>query len=334
MKPRQRRLEYERVYSGEFSTLEHARMTVAAGSADDALQIEFEALTNAFEKLLRQAVRLTSTGDKIEQQLVEVQRMLSQKVKQVEGLNRDLQRLNHEKTEFLELLSHDLRSPLSAVLTVLTLLRREREELTASKVDDLLEISMHSIENATNLIETILEASRVDSGNVNVHLGPCHLGSLMVVTMDQLRVLAERKNITLDTPEALPDLCALADPYAVGRILDNLLSNAVKYTPIGKRVWMRLLRLGDEIVCEVGDEGPGLSEEELSRLFRKYQRLSPQPTGKESSVGLGLAIAKGLAEQMNARLWCESVLGEGCRFYLALPVYKEKADPDEEKASA
>lgn len=318
-----KRLEYERIFSGEFSVLEHARMTMGTPQDPEVLQIEYQALAGAFEKLLRQAVRLTSTGDKIEQKLLQTQQNLNDKVAQVQALNRDLQRVNAEKTEFLEILSHDLRSPLTAVLTVLGLLHRERAELPADKVDELLENSTQSIENATDLIETILEASRIESGHVEVELGPCKLDSLVQVHVKMALPAAAKKNIQVEVPDAYPAETVMADPQAVARILDNLLSNAVKYTPPGKRVWVNLVREGNEVRCEVGDTGPGLTEDDMALLFQKYRRLSSRPTGRETSTGLGLAIAKGLAERMNARLWCESVYGQGCRFNLALPVYNE-----------
>ncbi len=320
MKPGTRRLEYERIYQTEFLVLERARATDRTQLDPTELRREFGSLTHAFERLLRQAVRLTYTGDKIEQQLLDVQQNLNAKIQEIEALNKDLHQLNNEKTEFLEILSHDLRSPLSAVLTVLSLLRTEGHDLAPETVDELLATSMESIDGATSLIENILEASQVELGQVYTELSSLDVVALLGKLVQRYQPMAAAKQITLEPPATSGTIMAWTDEQSFSRILDNLLTNAIKYTPLGRRVWVSLSVQDHEVTCEVGDEGPGISADDQAKLFQKYQRLSARPTGKETSIGLGLAIAKGLAEQIGACLWCESKLGQGSRFCLALPL--------------
>jgi signal transduction histidine kinase len=115
-----------------------------------------------------------------------------------------------------------------------------------------------------------------------------------------------------------------ADMQSLRQILDNLISNAVKYSPQWKNVWVRVMTRTDETGrkfgrVEVQDEGPGISEADQQKLFRKFSRLTAQPTAGENSTGLGLSIVKKLVEMQHGSVWCESVLGKGATFILELP---------------
>ena len=114
------------------------------------------------------------------------------------------------------------------------------------------------------------------------------------------------------------------DRVAVAAVLDNLLSNAVKYSQPGKLVEVEVRGERDSAVCNIRDQGPGLSPEDQNKLFNKGVRLTPKPTGGESSMGYGLAVAKELIEKMGGQIWCESVLGQGSCFSIRVPAYEEQ----------
>jgi two-component system, sensor histidine kinase and response regulator len=113
------------------------------------------------------------------------------------------------------------------------------------------------------------------------------------------------------------------DRVAVAAVLDNLLSNAVKYSQPGKLIEVEVRGERNTAVCNVRDQGPGLSPEDQKKLFNKGVRLTPKPTGGESSMGYGLAVAKELIEKMSGEIWCESVLGQGSCFTIRIPAYEE-----------
>jgi len=115
------------------------------------------------------------------------------------------------------------------------------------------------------------------------------------------------------------------DRVAVAAVLDNLLSNAIKYSPPGKHIWIQVRRDRDSVVCSVQDEGPGLSQEEQTRLFQRGARLSPVPTGGEPSTGYGLAVAKELSERLHGAIWCVSAPGQGACFLFRLPPHQALA---------
>jgi signal transduction histidine kinase len=130
---------------------------------------------------------------------------------------------------------------------------------------------------------------------------------------------ADRKRINIVVGSTLDVPLVWTDRVAIAAVLDNLLSNAVKYSPHGKRVLVQIAVEQAGVVCSVLDEGPGLSPEDQARLFQRGVRLTPQPTGNESSAGYGLAVAADLIAKLGGAIWCESILGQGSCFAFRLP---------------
>ena len=106
-------------------------------------------------------------------------------------------------------------------------------------------------------------------------------------------------------------------------MLDQSPINAIKYSQLGKQVWVRVWGERGGVVCEVRDEGPGLSQEDQAKLFQRGMRLTPKPTAGEASTGYGLAVAAELIKKLKGELWCKSELGHGCSFFFRVPVYQE-----------
>jgi signal transduction histidine kinase len=136
--------------------------------------------------------------------------------------------------------------------------------------------------------------------------------------------LADRKAIRIvaDSSGDVPPVWA--DRIAIAAALDNLLSNAIKYSQPGKQVRVRVQGEQGWAVCGVHDEGPGLSQEDQAKLFRRGIRLTPKPTGGEPQMGYGLAVAREFIERLGGQIWCESVLGQGSCFAFRLPACQER----------
>lgn len=134
--------------------------------------------------------------------------------------------------------------------------------------------------------------------------------------------VADRKAIRLIAEIADDVQPVWTDRVAVAAVLDNLLSNAVKYSEPNKRIWVRLWGEKNWVVCEVCDEGPGLSQGDQAKLFQKGVRLAPKPTAGEPSMGYGLAVAKELIEKIGGTIRCESALGQGTCFSIRVPVFE------------
>src|SRR4051794_32987704 len=152
------------------------------------------------------------------------------------------------------------------------------------------------------------------------------LRSIVERTLETYADLARKKRIPISWQ--VPDFAAITiwtDAIAIGTVLDNLVSNAIKFSKPDKRMTVTISRSGTNLICAVSDEGPGLSKEDLARIFQRGARLTPQPTGGETSSGYGLAITRNLVRQLGGRIWCESLEGKGTSFTFSLPTHPKLA---------
>jgi signal transduction histidine kinase len=183
------------------------------------------------------------------------------------------------------------------------------------------------------IISNLLDINAIESGKFNLIPELLDAVSITRTLVGEYQERAAAKQITLQFSSAEPSVTAFLDTNSTMEVLDNLVSNAVKYSPHGTTVFVyveSVAVIADASVAliSVRDEGPGISNEDKSKMFGKFARLSAKPTGGESSTGLGLSIVKRLVEAMNGRIWCESTLGEGSTFVLALPTAPEQCVPD------
>jgi signal transduction histidine kinase len=177
-----------------------------------------------------------------------------------------------------------------------------------------------------DIITTILNVRALEDGEVSFRKQRCHTTKIIENVVNAYIPAASEKNIGIvfSTGDALPD--AWADSGATHQIVDHLVSNAVKYTPHEGSVTIRQSLSEDSMVVEVMDTGPGLSKEDQSKLWKKFARLTPKPTGDEKTNGLGLWIVKHLAEEMGGSAFCRSAPGQGSIFGVTLPLWDDQED--------
>lgn len=230
---------------------------------------------------------------------------------------------NVEKNEFLGIVAHDLKNPLSTIQLAAKLMREEAPSLA---VEDFREITGDILTTSNrmfDLITNLLDVNRLEQNAIRFASVSFDIVPLLHASANTYEAAAAAKGLRLhlDTPDQLR---AFADESATVQVIDNIVSNAVKYSPLGKNIFISArastFENGVQIVqIAVRDEGPGLSEEDLKKLFGKFARLSAQPTAGEHSTGLGLSIVKKIVEAMNGRVYCESSLGNGATFVVELP---------------
>jgi signal transduction histidine kinase len=193
--------------------------------------------------------------------------------------------------------------------------------------DPQLRVWLESIQHATNLMgKTVSQLMSVSATtDAILRFERVDLPLLVRRLCNYYERLAERKAVRLIVAPPVDVPPVWTDRVGAAAVLDNLLSNAVKYSPAGKQIRVDIRGEKDLAVCSVRDEGPGLSQDDLARLFQRGVRLTPRPTGGEASTGFGLAVAKDLTEKLGGKIWCESVLGQGCCFSFGLPAYQEPA---------
>ncbi len=227
--------------------------------------------------------------------------------------------LNQEKNEFLGIVAHDLKNPLSSILGFAELIQEADDGLTKAEIIEYAGLIQISSRNMFQLITNLLDVSAIESGKINVSLQNINISPILHSIITEYTERAKRKNITLYADDITISHYAFADVHLTQQILDNLISNAIKYSPQGKNVHIRLIEFKEQIRCEIQDEGQGLTLDEQKKLFGKFTRLSTKPTAGEHSTGLGLFIVKKLITAMNGQIWCESELGKGSVFIATLP---------------
>jgi signal transduction histidine kinase len=226
--------------------------------------------------------------------------------------------LNEEKNEFMGIAAHDLRSPLNAVKGY-TELMLEDGELDREGQGDLLRRIHAATQRMVEMVQNLLDVNAIERGETKLNLAPADLASLLAGTVEMHRARAAAKQQIIHLENGASPVTVLTDRNVMVQVMDNLVSNAVKYSPPGKNIFVRLKPDAESVRVEVQDEGPGLSQDDQKKLFGKFARLSAKPTGGEHSTGLGLSIVKKMVEAMNGRVWCESEMGKGATFIVAMP---------------
>jgi len=227
------------------------------------------------------------------------------------------------KTQFLANISHDLRTPLTAVITHAEILRDGiLGELTPRQLDSISGI----ITGGRQLLEQvgeILAYARGAANQLTLSLTQFELNTVVSQLTALNESLVQRKGLDLvaDVPDDLEPV--MADREKIAHIMGNLLGNAIDFTPSGGRVWVRAQCVdgehGRECLVEVGDTGIGIDPEHHELVFREFAQVDASASRQHHGAGLGLTIARKLVELHGGRIWLQSVLGEGSRFFFTIP---------------
>jgi two-component system NtrC family sensor kinase len=231
-----------------------------------------------------------------------------------------LKELDRIKTDFVNTVSHDLRSPLTAILGYVELIKRAGE--VTSQQEEYIKRIQTSVHNITGLISDLLDLGRIEVGLPDeyepVSLTPIVESSLNGI---QPRVSERKQTLVLELPEQLP--AVYGDPIQLRQMLDNLVGNAVKYTPEGGRIVLRGMEENGQVILQVEDNGRGIPLEDQSKIFDRFYRAS-NVDEESTGTGLGLAITKQIVENHRGRIWVDSSIGMGSVFTVVLPTSKNK----------
>ena len=228
--------------------------------------------------------------------------------------------LEDMKADFVSTVSHELRTPLAAIYGAAMTLRRSELRLEQEQRDGLLTMIADESERLARIVNDILWASRLDSGQLHISIERCDPRDLAHGVMEAMRThLPPSIELRLESDRPLPE--AEADPDKVRQVLVNLLDNAVKYSPDGGEVVVGLNSSHGYVRFTVSDEGLGIPLSERQRIFEKFYRLDPNLTRGVGGTGLGLYICRELVRRMGGRIWVESHQGAtGSSFVFELPL--------------
>ena len=231
----------------------------------------------------------------------------------------ELKQLAEDRDELLGILTHDLKNHLGGMDMSAQLLRDRTEALADPKLRLMAENISHSSSQMLAFVKEFLANASADHG-LSIKTESVSLKEAASRVVQQHREAAKRKQLVFQTVLDGDGALVQADAAALNQVLDNLVSNAIKFSPPGKQIRLTVCPPGARYVeCQVQDEGPGFSDNDKTRMFRRYGRLSARPTGGEPSTGLGLSIVKKLVLAMHGELACESTPGNGATFAFRLP---------------
>ena len=227
-----------------------------------------------------------------------------------------LKKLDHIKTEFVSTVSHDLRSPLTAILGYVELIERAGPVTDLQK--DFVRRIQVSVHNITGLMDNLLNLGRIESG-FDVRKENVRMNQILQYAADGMKKQLSEKSIQLvtDFPEEFPAL--LANPIQMRQMIDHLLGNAVKYSGKGGVVSVKGAVEQDQVILQFTDHGIGIPPMDLPYIFDKFYRAT-NASVEMTGTGLGLAIVKSIIENHNGRIWVDSVQGKGSTFTVVLPM--------------
>ncbi len=239
--------------------------------------------------------------------------------------NEWLEALNKEKNNFLSIAAHDLKNPITAIKGFSKIIEDENSSLGQEELIDFAKEIRVTSESMFQIVVDLLDINAIEEGKINLTSDTFDIDELIRSKVDTYRLRAAEKSINIRFKEQSEGFEVYGDINKTGQVLENLISNALKFSPFNRNIWVLSNKIkekdGRELISiEVKDEGPGLTEDDLKKLFGKFAKLSARPTNEESSTGLGLSIVKKLVEAMGGTIRCESVFGQGASFIFTIPL--------------
>jgi two-component system NtrC family sensor kinase len=256
-------------------------------------------------------------------------RVLQGQLSQLEGVGygavlRDITRLKELdliKSEFVSIVSHDLRTPLTAIRGYVSLLSRVGP-LTEMQQDFVTRVE-RSMDSIVDLIADLLDIGKIEAG-VDWEMHAVTFHAVVRDVIERLRPVADARQqvFTVEVPDLPP---VLGNQRRLDQVAANLIGNAIKYTPDQGRISISLREDDGFLILQVRDSGMGISLEDQRHIFDKFYRVESDATAKISGTGLGLSIVKAIIKKHSGRVWVESELGQGSTFTVLLPQYKDHA---------
>lgn len=231
----------------------------------------------------------------------------------------ELNELDQLKTDFIAIASHELRTPLSVIMGYVSFLREEANESQANQLDSVMGAAVH----LRDLIQAMLNLRYVDAGETTLDLDTIDLVELGQTITESFKetAVAKQQTIALNLPET--PVHVKADKTILEVAINNLMNNAIRFTPSNGKLSVTLTQKSSEAWFSISDNGIGIPEDKLERIFNRFYQLEPAMVRQHGGLGIGLSIAKDLVEMQNGRIWAESTENQGSTFTIALPLVNQ-----------
>lgn len=259
--------------------------------------------------------------NEVEMQEAEL-KISDEKNKELMELSSKLDKANKEKNDFIGILSHDMRNPISTIMGISEFIYENIDSLSKEEINSLVEDVKNCSIKSMDIMANLLDINSIESGNWDEKEEKINLEELIKQIRDKNIVLSNRKNIEIIFSNEMNNMEIISVKMCLEHIINNILSNAIKYSPFNKKIYITLRSHSSNVSIEIKDEGPGFSEHDKKSIYQKFAKLSNKPTGGEPSSGLGLYIIKKLSEIIKSKINLESEPGKGATFTLKIPFKK------------
>ncbi|SDB43099.1 Signal transduction histidine kinase [Desulfonatronum thiosulfatophilum] len=256
----------------------------------------------------------------LQQSMVRLNNDFTNLNRQLQKSNAELARLNDLKNQLLGMAAHDMRNPIGAILNLSCFLLDETGQELSPEHLQFLTLIHSSSRFMLSLLDDLLDFAKIEAGKLDLHLQPTDLIELIRKNVALNQVLADRKNIQIHFHhyEKLPPV--VMDAMKIEQVLSNLISNAIKFSASGTTIKVNILQSGDHATVSVTDQGPGIPDAELHKLFQPFSKTSVRSTDGEKCTGLGLAIVRKIILGHLGKIWIRSEVGKGSTFFFSLPL--------------
>ena len=235
-----------------------------------------------------------------------------------------LRELDRLRTELLANISHELRTPLASIKGYATMLLDYDQRLKRDEKREFLETIDKNTDRLVELIEQLLDMSRLNTGILAIDKAPTTINKLCREVIAEAQVRSPDHRVSLELPGRLPRVNI--DARRIQQVLENLIGNAIKYSEAGTEITVTARRVERELLVSVTDQGVGIPEKDLPRVFERKFHAEPRQIPGVGGVGLGLSICKGIVEAHGGRIWIESEEGKGTKCFFTLPLYTQPGD--------
>ena len=237
-------------------------------------------------------------------------------------LYEDIQALNQAKSDFISIVTHELRLPMTSIKGYTDLLLSGMTGPLTDQQQQFLEVVKRNLGRMSDLIRDLSEINHLDTGRMTFEKRDFDFDAAIEEVVDSWteRITSRGQTLTIEKADDIPPV--YADPKRVGQVLSNLVSNAHKYTPDDGKITIRLTPIDANLQVEVIDTGLGISEENQVKLFTQFFRAEDEAVREQAGWGLGLSIVKRMVEAQSGEIWFESVYGEGSTFAFTVPLAK------------
>ncbi len=308
----------QEISKGNFDVEGDFRNSDSIGILGNTLISTSRELKSSFSKIEQQKKELEEYSKSLEDKVNERTFQLKKLNSNLLAANKRLEDLNEEKDEILRIAAHDMKNPLAGIKNFASWIA-DNQNLPKSEIDNSARIIVDSSQRMFEIINKILEANKLEKEGIPFEIKNVDLVKAIERVISENKMYSSEKKIEVVFNKLETECIVSADEKLLQSILDNLLSNALKFSAKEKVVKIEISQSKKNGSFSIADEGPGFTEDDKSKVFRKFGKLSARPTGGENSTGLGLSIVKKLTELMKGKVTFKSEFGKGTTFTVELP---------------